>query len=278
MKGFRLSPQARHKRSHPDKYSERPSQLLPSPPLQPVLLWLLPRRTHHSQGPTGSGVPTVSNSSSRPVILHPDKLAPLPSENAVECRTTTYGCCYDRKTPAGGPNGEGCPNPPNHSKTFVFTVERSICSLPRAAGSCSSWTARYHFDVITSKCVHFWYGGCHGNSNNFLTRAECQKACQVPAPSQQHPQPVVPVGESTFTGESSPERTTPGGALSPSAGSTDVQSRNMGGTFTVQDGTPSHSARHGTSAARHAHRARVYLRARRPSSAALAQLPGPAAR
>ncbi|KAK5609219.1 hypothetical protein CRENBAI_014709 [Crenichthys baileyi] len=197
-------------------------------------------------------------------------VAPLPTENAVECRTTTYGCCYDRKTPAGGPNGEGCPTPPNH-------IERSICSLPRAAGSCSSWTARYHFDVITSKCVHFWYGGCHGNSNNFLTRAECQRACQVPAPRQQRPQPLVPVGESTFTGESIPERTTPGGALSPSAGSTDVQSRNMGGTFTVQGSTPSHSARHGTSAARHAHRARLYLRARRPSSAALAQLTGPAA-
>uniref|UniRef100_A0A3Q0RZH8 Papilin, proteoglycan like sulfated glycoprotein n=1 Tax=Amphilophus citrinellus TaxID=61819 RepID=A0A3Q0RZH8_AMPCI len=92
-------------------------------------------------------------------------------EGCVECRTTTYGCCYDRTTPARGPNGEGCPNPPNH--------------LPRAAGSCSSWVARYHFDIITSKCVHFWYGGCHGNSNNFMTQAECQRACQVTAPSHQ---------------------------------------------------------------------------------------------
>uniref|UniRef100_A0A3B4X8T2 Papilin a, proteoglycan-like sulfated glycoprotein n=1 Tax=Seriola lalandi dorsalis TaxID=1841481 RepID=A0A3B4X8T2_SERLL len=74
----------------------------------------------------------------------------------------TYGCCYDRTTPAGGPNGESCPNPPNH--------------LPRAAGSCSTWVSRYHYDVITSRCVHFWYGGCHGNTNNFLTRAECQRA------------------------------------------------------------------------------------------------------
>uniref|UniRef100_A0A3B3UTD3 Papilin, proteoglycan like sulfated glycoprotein n=1 Tax=Poecilia latipinna TaxID=48699 RepID=A0A3B3UTD3_9TELE len=90
-------------------------------------------------------------------------------EGCVECRMTTYGCCYDRKTPAGGPNGEGCPNPPNH--------------LPRAAGSCSSWVARYHFDVVTSKCAHFWYGGCHGNSNNFMSRAECQQACQGPASS-----------------------------------------------------------------------------------------------
>lgn len=145
----------------------------------------------------------------------------------------------------------------------MSAVERSICSLPRAAGSCSSWTARYHFDVIASKCVHFWYGGCHGNSNNFLTRAECQRACQTPSPSQQRPQPVTPVGDSTPTRESTAGRTTPGEAPSRSAGST------------VQHGGP---GRHGTSAARYAHRARVYLRARRPSSSARAQLTGPAAR
>uniref|UniRef100_A0A3B4B8Q7 Uncharacterized protein n=1 Tax=Periophthalmus magnuspinnatus TaxID=409849 RepID=A0A3B4B8Q7_9GOBI len=78
------------------------------------------------------------------------------------CRLTTYGCCFDRTSIAAGPNGEGCPDPPNN--------------LPRAAGSCSSWTPRYHYDVITSKCLHFWFGSCHGNSNNFMTRAECQRA------------------------------------------------------------------------------------------------------
>lgn len=44
----------------------------------------------------------------------------LPVENAVQCRTTTYGCCYDRTTPAGGPNGEGCPDPPHHSKSVIL--------------------------------------------------------------------------------------------------------------------------------------------------------------
>uniref|UniRef100_A0A8C6TER3 BPTI/Kunitz inhibitor domain-containing protein n=1 Tax=Neogobius melanostomus TaxID=47308 RepID=A0A8C6TER3_9GOBI len=68
-----------------------------------------------------------------------------------------------------------------------FLVARSICSLPRAAGSCSSWTPRYHFDVLSNKCVHFWFGSCHGNSNNFMTRDECQRACPTPAPSQQDP-------------------------------------------------------------------------------------------
>ncbi|CAN9502641.1 unnamed protein product [Ophioblennius macclurei] len=170
----------------------------------------------------------------------------LPVENAVQCRTTTYGCCYDRTTPAGGPSGEGCPSPPNH-------IERSVCSLPRAAGSCSSWVSRYHFDLITSKCVHFWFGGCHGNSNNFMTRAECQRACPGTSPGP----PAQPA-------ESAP--------ASRAGGSTDAQSRNMSGVFTVQGSSAS-----GASAATHAHRARLYLRPRRPASATATQRAGPAA-
>uniref|UniRef100_UPI0009B417C8 papilin n=1 Tax=Monopterus albus TaxID=43700 RepID=UPI0009B417C8 len=140
----------------------------------------------------------------------------LPTENAVQCRTTTYGCCYDRTTPAGGANGESCPDPPNH-------IKRSVCSLPRAAGSCSSWVSRYHYDVITSKCVHFWYGGCHGNSNNFMTLAECQSACQVPALSQQGSGPPDPAGQSSRRRES-----TASGAATSSRGSTSGHSHNMG--------------------------------------------------
>ncbi|XP_008286708.1 papilin [Stegastes partitus] len=262
------------------------------------------------------------------MVPAPTAAPSLPTENAVQCRTTTYGCCYDRTTPAEGPNGEGCPNPPNH-------IERSICSLPRGAGSCSGWVSRYHFDVITSKCVHFWYGGCHGNSNNFMTRAECQRAC--PGPSHQGPRPGAPAREPTRestagratsggrgtagAGTSSGGRTTSGagtssggrgtsgagtssggratsgsgtssggrgtaGAGTPSAGgstaggSTDARSRNMGRIFTVQGGSTSGTGRQATSAASaatHAHRARVHMRARRPLPATAAQHSGPAA-
>ncbi|KAM7403602.1 hypothetical protein PAMA_004178 [Pampus argenteus] len=200
-----------------------------------------------------------------PTYAAPTVAPSLPAENAVQCRTTAYGCCYDRTTPAAGPNGEGCPNPPNH-------IEHSVCSLPRAAGSCSSWTARYHYDVLSSKCMHFWFGGCHGNSNNFMTRADCQRACQVPAPNQG---PVATPRETPSRGGSTSERTT-SGAGTTSGRSTGGRSRNMGRVFTVHGGSTSTGSQ-ATSAATHAHRARIYLRSRRPSSATAAQHSGPAA-
>uniref|UniRef100_A0A3Q3FDG2 Papilin a, proteoglycan-like sulfated glycoprotein n=1 Tax=Labrus bergylta TaxID=56723 RepID=A0A3Q3FDG2_9LABR len=197
----------------------------------------------------------------------------LPTENAAQCRLTTYGCCFDRTTPAGGPNGESCPNPPNH-------IERSICSLPRAAGSCSAWTSRYHFDVLTSKCAHFWFGGCHGNSNNFMTRAECQRACPVPNPSQQGPGQIAPAVEQTPRRGSTAGRTpaaagggagTRSGSATPSAGG---GSRAGGST---SGGSAGGAGRQSSTAAEHAHRARVYLRPRRPLTATAAQHTGPAA-
>uniref|UniRef100_A0A665W637 Papilin a, proteoglycan-like sulfated glycoprotein n=1 Tax=Echeneis naucrates TaxID=173247 RepID=A0A665W637_ECHNA len=133
----------------------------------------------------------------------------LPTENAVQCRTTTYGCCYDRTTPAAGPNGEGCPDPPNHTFSVFAAVERSICSLPRAAGSCSSWVSRYHYDVITSRCAQFWYGSCHGNNNNFMALEECQRACPSAGLRQQGPRPA---GESTSVRTPSAGGSRPGGS------------------------------------------------------------------
>uniref|UniRef100_H3CEQ2 Papilin, proteoglycan like sulfated glycoprotein n=1 Tax=Tetraodon nigroviridis TaxID=99883 RepID=H3CEQ2_TETNG len=201
-----------------------------------------------SPGPNGEGCEEYVAPASR--------AAPsLPTENAAECRTTAYGCCYDRTTAASGPNGEGCPNPPNH-------IERSICSLPRAAGSCSTWVSRYHYDIIASKCVHFWFGSCHGNSNNFASLEECQRACQVPEPSSADP---------------AKEASGPVRPASPAGGSTGGRSRNMGRIFTVHRAPGGSASRRATSAATHANRGRSHLGYRRPFPATAAQHSGPAA-
>ncbi|XDV42604.1 hypothetical protein PO909_011235 [Leuciscus waleckii] len=89
----------------------------------------------------------------------------------TDCHTSTYGCCYDGVTAAGGPHGEGCLNTPTNT-------QRSLsCDLPHMVGPCDQWASRYYYDRSASQCMHFWYGGCHGNSNNFASEEECQKMC-----------------------------------------------------------------------------------------------------
>ena len=113
-------------------------------------------------------------------------------------------------------------------------------------GPCAEWTARYYYDNDQGRCVHFWYGGCHGNSNKFLTRQECQSYCQS-------------------------ETTRPSGGSGGSGGRT----RDMSHVFTVPTGSSGGAGagssssnvpnRFGSSAASSASRARVHLRPRRPA-------------
>lgn len=61
--------------------------------------------------------------------------------------------------------------------TFLYAGPRLACSLPHTQGPCSDWAARYYYDPHTSTCLHFWYGSCQGNQNNFLTKEECEREC-----------------------------------------------------------------------------------------------------
>ncbi|XP_049337395.1 collagen alpha-4(VI) chain isoform X2 [Astyanax mexicanus] len=55
---------------------------------------------------------------------------------------------------------------------------KAHCLLDRDMGTvCTSYEPRWFYDRRTGKCTHFWYGGCDGNSNRFLTEAECFETC-----------------------------------------------------------------------------------------------------
>ena len=59
---------------------------------------------------------------------------------------------------------------------FIFLpVDR--CNLPVSVGvSCSVEPSdRWYFDG--SICRSFFYNGCDGNANNFMTQGLCQAAC-----------------------------------------------------------------------------------------------------
>ncbi|XP_067241669.1 collagen alpha-6(VI) chain-like isoform X3 [Chanodichthys erythropterus] len=52
------------------------------------------------------------------------------------------------------------------------------CFLERDSGRvCASYVSRWYYSQQTKKCMQFWYGGCDGNENRFLTEEECFREC-----------------------------------------------------------------------------------------------------
>lgn len=61
--------------------------------------------------------------------------------------------------------------------TVVFFLT-ARCFQERDSGLvCASYELRWHFDLKTGRCLQFWYGGCGGNENRFLTETECFSEC-----------------------------------------------------------------------------------------------------
>ena len=44
-------------------------------------------------------------------------------------------------------------------------------------GSCKAYFHMYFYNKSSGNCEVFIYGGCGGNSNNFLTKEECKEKC-----------------------------------------------------------------------------------------------------
>uniref|UniRef100_A0A3P9NFX1 Papilin b, proteoglycan-like sulfated glycoprotein n=1 Tax=Poecilia reticulata TaxID=8081 RepID=A0A3P9NFX1_POERE len=108
-----------------------------------------------------------------------------------DCAQSRYGCCLDGVTPAPGVGRAGCPEfqttelRPSHP---ADPSSGNVCLLPRDEGPCDNWMVRFIYDYSTGKCKEFWYGGCHGNANNFRSMEDCRRECEGvsrgPAPAR----------------------------------------------------------------------------------------------
>ncbi|XP_036145237.1 papilin isoform X3 [Monomorium pharaonis] len=67
--------------------------------------------------------------------------------------------------------------------------EQDICLLPALLGECHNYTQRWYYDSYEQHCRQFYYGGCGGNENNFMTEHDCVNRCEaavttLPPPGQ----------------------------------------------------------------------------------------------
>uniref|UniRef100_A0A8C1QNA4 Papilin b, proteoglycan-like sulfated glycoprotein n=1 Tax=Cyprinus carpio TaxID=7962 RepID=A0A8C1QNA4_CYPCA len=127
---------------------------------------------------------------------------PYPSVTGPHCAQSYYGCCPDGHTAASGPRGEGCAHDDCHRSRYGCCLDgvtaandfgragcpdypnrpsASVCSLAREVGSCYEWTSRFYFDSSSDSCSQFWFGGCEGNGNNFVSMEECERSCKASA-------------------------------------------------------------------------------------------------
>uniref|UniRef100_A0A8D2I0C8 Amyloid beta like protein 2 n=1 Tax=Urocitellus parryii TaxID=9999 RepID=A0A8D2I0C8_UROPR len=101
-------------------------------------------------------------------------------EEVVEDRDYYYdtfkGDDYNEENPTE-PSSEGAIS----DKEIAHDV-KAVCSQEAMTGPCRAVMPRWYFDLSKGKCVHFIYGGCGGNRNNFESEDYCMAVCKAMIP------------------------------------------------------------------------------------------------
>ncbi|KAH9518998.1 hypothetical protein Btru_008873 [Bulinus truncatus] len=59
----------------------------------------------------------------------------------------------------------------------LSTQQAFDCTLPAVKGPCRMLLYRFFYNTATGACEQFEFGGCEGNSNNFVSVEDCNTAC-----------------------------------------------------------------------------------------------------
>ncbi|KAI1705793.1 kunitz/Bovine pancreatic trypsin inhibitor domain-containing protein [Ditylenchus destructor] len=66
---------------------------------------------------------------------------------------------------------------PEYSAYKDILSKRHLCKLPLAKGNCTKKHTRFYYDTENDHCHKFFYTGCKGNGNRFLTKHQCKQRC-----------------------------------------------------------------------------------------------------
>ncbi|KAH8411992.1 hypothetical protein KR222_005372 [Zaprionus bogoriensis] len=63
-------------------------------------------------------------------------------------------------------------------KPASCSEQHSMTGMPQDGAACMAFMPSWSYDAKQNACVEFVFGGCGGNSNQFGSRSECEKACK----------------------------------------------------------------------------------------------------
>ncbi|XP_049281704.1 papilin isoform X5 [Anopheles funestus] len=86
------------------------------------------------------------------------------------CHPFYYGGCKGNKNnyPTEASCGYHCKKP---------GVHKPSCKEPVDTGNCEATQARWYFAGDRNKCMPFYFTGCGGNDNQFVSRDQCEEQC-----------------------------------------------------------------------------------------------------